>query len=107
MVQLIKRVKISSVMAGLKLNIRKTRVMSTGEQANILADGEEIRIVTSYKFLGALITNNGYIHDVIKRRISFGQAGMAQLTNDMKDSGVSTNTKVSADNSLPSSAVWM
>jgi hypothetical protein len=40
-VQLIKRVKISSENAGLKLNIKKTRVMSTGEQANILIDEEE------------------------------------------------------------------
>jgi hypothetical protein len=67
MVQLIKRVKISSLEAGLKLNIKKTKVMSTGQQGNILVDGEEIRTVTSYKFLGALITNDGYIHDEIKR----------------------------------------
>jgi hypothetical protein len=46
--QLIKRVKISSEKAGLKLNIKKTRVMSTGEQGNILVDREEIRTVTSY-----------------------------------------------------------
>jgi hypothetical protein len=94
MVQLIKRVKISSERAGLKLHRKKTRVMSTGEQANILVDGEEIRTVTSYKFFGAVITNDGYIHDEIKRRISLGKAAMAKLTKIMKDSGVSTNTKV-------------
>ena len=59
-----------------------------------LVDGEEIRTVTSYKFLGALITNDGYIHDEIKRRITLGKAAMAKLTKIMKDSGVSTNTKV-------------
>jgi hypothetical protein len=48
--QLIKRVKISSQKAGLKLNIKKTRVMSVGEQVNIIVDGKEIRTVTSYKF---------------------------------------------------------
>jgi hypothetical protein len=94
MIQLIKRVIISSEKAGLKLNIKKTRVTSTGEQASVLVDGEEIRTVTSYKFLGALITNDGYIHDEIKRRISFGKAVMAKLTKIMKDLGVSTNTKV-------------
>jgi hypothetical protein len=94
MVQLIKRVKISSEKAGLKLNIKKTRVMSIGEQGNILVDGEEIRTVTSYKFLGALITNNGYIHDEIKKRITLGKAAMTKLTTIMKVSGVSTNTKV-------------
>jgi hypothetical protein len=90
MVQLIKRVKISSEKVGLKLNIKKTRVMSTGEQANILVEGKEIRTVTSYKFLGALITNDGYIHDEIKRRISLGKAAIAKLTKIMKDLGVST-----------------
>jgi hypothetical protein len=37
--QLIKRVKISSEKAGLKLNM-KTRVMSIGDQGNMLVDGE-------------------------------------------------------------------
>jgi hypothetical protein len=93
MVQLIKRVKINSEKAGLKLNIKKTGVISTGEQGNILADGEEIRTVTSCKVLGALITNDGYVHDEIKK-ISLGKAAMAKFTKIMKDSGVSTNTKL-------------
>jgi hypothetical protein len=42
----------------------------------------------------ALITNAGYIHDEIKRRITLGKAAMEKLTKIMKDSGVSTNTKV-------------
>jgi hypothetical protein len=92
--QLIKMVKISSKKAGLKLNIKKTRVMSIGDQGNILVDGEEIRTITSYKFLGALITNDDYIYDEIKRRISLGKAAMVKRTKIMKDSGVSTNTKV-------------
>jgi hypothetical protein len=37
--QLIKRVKISCEKVGLKLNIKKTRVVSIGEQGNILVDG--------------------------------------------------------------------
>lgn len=45
MVQVLTRVKISSEKAGLKLNVKKTRVMGTGEQANILVDGEGIRTV--------------------------------------------------------------
>jgi hypothetical protein len=93
MVQLIKRVKISSEKVGLKLNIQKTRGMSTGEQANLSVDDKEIRKVTCYEYLWALITNDSYIHDKIKRRISLGKAAMAKLTKIMKDLGVSTNTK--------------
>jgi hypothetical protein len=44
-------------------------------------DGEEIRTVTIYKSLGVLITNDGYIHDEIKRIITFGKAAMAKLKN--------------------------
>jgi hypothetical protein len=45
-----------------------------------LVGSKEIRTVTSYKFLGALITSDGYIHDEIKRRITLGKAAMAKLT---------------------------
>jgi hypothetical protein len=83
MVQWKKSVKISCEKAGLRLNIKKTRVMSIGKQGNILVDGEEIRTVTSYKFLGVLITNDGYIHDEIKRRITLGKAAMAKFTKIM------------------------
>jgi hypothetical protein len=56
MVKLIKRVKISSEKAGLKLNLKKIRLISIGEQVNMLVDGENISTVTRYKFLGGLIT---------------------------------------------------
>jgi hypothetical protein len=62
------------------------RVMSTGGQGSIIVDGEEIRTVTSYKFVGALIINDGYIHDEIKRTITLGKAATANLTTIMKDS---------------------
>jgi hypothetical protein len=32
--------------------------------------------MTRYKFLGALITNDSYIHYEIKRRITLGRAAM-------------------------------
>jgi hypothetical protein len=81
--QLIKRVKISSKKTSLKLNIKKTTIMSIREQGNISVEGEEIRTVTSYKFLGALITNDGHIHDEIKR-ITLGKSAMAKLTKIMR-----------------------
>jgi hypothetical protein len=94
MAELIKRVKNGSERVGLKFNLKKTSVMSTGEQVIIFADGEETSTVTSYKFLGALITNDIYTKDEIKRRINLGEAAMANLTKIMRDSSVSTNTKV-------------
>ncbi|GFG34120.1 hypothetical protein Cfor_05576 [Coptotermes formosanus] len=84
-VKLIKRVKTSSEKAGFKLNLKKTRVLSTGEQVNLLVDGQEISAVTSYKILGVLITNTGYSKHKIKRKIRLGRAAMAKLSKIMKD----------------------
>jgi hypothetical protein len=47
--------------------------MNTGEQVNIFTDDKEISIITGYKFLGALITNDGYTKDEIKKRIGLGK----------------------------------
>jgi hypothetical protein len=69
--------------------------MRNGEQVSILVDGKEISTVTSYKFLGAHITNDGYTKDKIKRTIiSLGKAAMAKLSKIMKKSGVATDTEV-------------
>jgi hypothetical protein len=54
--------------------------MSIGEQVNIFVYGKEISTITHYKFLAALIINDGYIKDEIKRRISLGKAATAKLT---------------------------
>jgi hypothetical protein len=47
--------------------------MNIGEQVNIFMNGKEISKITSYKFLVALITNNGYTKGGIKKRISLGK----------------------------------
>jgi len=47
--------------------------MNTGEQVNIFTDGKETSTITGYKFLWALITNDGYIKEGIKNRISLGK----------------------------------
>jgi hypothetical protein len=44
--------------------------MNIGEKVNISTDGKEISTITGYKFLRALITNDGYTKDEIKKRIS-------------------------------------
>jgi len=42
--------------------------MNNGEKVNISTDGKEISTITGYKSLGALITNDGYTKDEIKKR---------------------------------------
>jgi hypothetical protein len=52
MVELIHRVKNVSEMAGLKLNLKKNSLMSTGEK--LFVDGEDISTISSYQVFGAL-----------------------------------------------------
>jgi hypothetical protein len=78
-VKLIKSIKNKSERAGVKLNLKKTRVMSTWEQGNIFVDSEEIRTVTGYKLLGALTTNDGYTKDETERKNNLGQSSNGKI----------------------------
>ena len=61
LIELIEKVKSSSEKAGLYINVKKTKVMATGELDSIIVDGENIEIVEIVVFLGALITSGGQI----------------------------------------------
>ena len=59
---------------GMKINIKKTKAMVVSKKPNspkinISIDGQQIEQVTSYMYLGRLITENGRSEKEIKRRI--------------------------------------
>jgi hypothetical protein len=51
----------------LSLNLEKATLMSTVEKANIFSDGEDIGMVTNYKFFLDLITNDNYSNEETKK----------------------------------------
>ena len=53
------RVKEECEKAGLKLNIQKTKFMASGPITSWQIDGEIIKTVTDFIFLGSKITENG------------------------------------------------
>ena len=53
------KVKEKSEKAGLKLNIQKTKIMTSGPITSWQKDGEEVEIVTDFIFLGCKITVDG------------------------------------------------
>ena len=69
MKELIKRVKDESEKAGLYLNIKKTKLMTTDNIPEFKIDDEYIEIVESFIFLGSQITRNGGSDSEIRRRI--------------------------------------
>ena len=62
--------------AGLKLNIQKTKIMSSGPITSWQIDGET---VTDHIFLGSQITADGDCSHEIKRCLLLGRKAMANL----------------------------
>ena len=56
---LLMRVKEESKQAGLKLNIQKTKIMTSGPITLWQIDGEKMEAVTDFIFLGSKITADG------------------------------------------------
>ena len=51
--------KEESEKVGLKLNIQKTKIMASGPITSWQIDGEKVKIVTDFLFLGSRITGDG------------------------------------------------
>ena len=73
------KVKEESEKAGLKLNIRKTKIMASGPITSWQIDGETMEIVTDFVFLGSKITANGECSHEIKRCSLLGRKVMTNL----------------------------
>lgn len=76
------------------LNLKKTKIMTTGTLNKFTLDGTEIEIVNCYTFLGTIISRDGYVHKEINRRLSSGRLAMTKLEKIMKDQDVTVATKV-------------
>ena len=62
---LLMKVKEESEKVGLKLNIQKTKIMASGLIASWQIDGETMKTVTEFIFLGSKITADGdYSHEI-------------------------------------------
>ena len=64
------KVKVDSEKVGLKLNIQKTKIMSSRPITSWQIDGEKIETVTVYIFLGSKITVYSDCSHKIKRRLA-------------------------------------
>ena len=59
------RVREEIERAGLKLNIKKTKIMATVSITSWQIEGEKVEIVTDFLFLGSKITADGdYRHEI-------------------------------------------
>ena len=66
---LLMKVKEESEKVGLKLNIQKTKIMSSGPITSWQIDGETVETMAEFIFLGSKITADGDCSHEIKRRL--------------------------------------
>ena len=77
---LLMKVKEESEKVGLKLNIRKTKIMASSPITSWQIGGETAETVTDFTFLGSKITADGDCSHEIKRRLLLGRKAMTYLS---------------------------
>ena len=88
---LLMKVKEKSENSGLKLNIKKTKIMASGPSISWQIDGET---VTDFIFLGSKITADGDSSHEIKRRLFLGRKVMTNLDSILKSRDITLLAKV-------------
>ena len=77
------KVKEESEKAGLKLNIKKTKIMASGPITSWQIDGEAMETVTDF-FLGSKITADGDCSHEMKKCLLLGRKAMTNLESILK-----------------------
>ena len=75
------KVKEESEKVGLKLNIQKTNIMASGPITSWKIDGETVKTVSDFIFLGSKTTADGDSIHEIKRHLLFGRKVVTNLDN--------------------------
>ena len=89
------KVKEESEKAGLKLNIRKTKIMASSPITSWQIDGEKMETVRDFIFRGSQNTADGDCSHEIKRCLLLGRKAMTNLdsilnSRDIADKGPSS-----------------
>ena len=91
---LLKKVKVESEKVGLKLNIQKTKIMTSGPITSWQIDGETMEIVADFILGGSKTTADGDCSHEIKRRLLLGGKVMTNLDSILKSRDITLPTKV-------------
>ena len=91
---LLMKVKEESEKVGLKLNIQKTKIMTSGPITSRQIDGEAMETVRDFIFLGSKITADGDYSHEIKRHLLLERNVMTNLDSIFKSKDITLPTKV-------------
>ncbi|GFS03183.1 RNA-directed DNA polymerase from mobile element jockey [Elysia marginata] len=89
----------ASMEMGLDLNAKKTECMTTSKNTdpptcNLTSNGEKIKQVSSFKYLGYTISSNGKSLPEVKRRIAIAKEAFFRMRPIMKSNTISLDLKV-------------
>ena len=88
------KVKEENEKVGLKLNIKKSKIMVSGPITSWEIDVETMETVRDFIFLGSKITPDGDCSHEIKRCLLLGRKAMTNLDSTLKSKDVTLLTKV-------------
>ena len=88
------KVKEESEKAGLKLNIQKTKIMTSSPIITWQIDVEMVDTVTDFILGGSKITADGDCNHEIKRCLFLGRKAMINLDGILKSRAITLPTKV-------------
>ena len=91
---LLMKVKEDSEKAGLKLNNQKTKIMASGPISSWQIDGETMKTVSDFIFLGSKITAYGGCSHEFKRCLLLGRKVMTNVDSKLKSRDITLPTKV-------------
>ena len=91
---LLMTVKVESEKVGLKLNIQKTKIMVSGPITSWQIDGETVKKVSDFIFMGSKITADDDCRHEIKRYLLLGMKVMTNLDSILKSRDITLSTKV-------------
>ena len=88
------KVKKEGEKAGLKLNIKKLKIMTSVPITSWQIDGERMDIVRDFIFLGSKTTADRDCSHEIKRLLFLGRKAMSNLDSILKSGDITLPTKV-------------
>ena len=87
------KVKDRSEKAGLKFNIHKMKLMSSGAITSWQIDGDKVDMVTDFIFFGSQITTDGDHNHEIKRYLLHGRKAITNQDSILKCRDITLPTK--------------
>ena len=90
---LLMRMKEENDETGLKLNIKKPKIMASSPITSWQIDGEKMETVKNFIFLGFKITVDGDYSHEIKRRLLLGRKAMTNLDSVLKSRDITLSQR--------------